>query len=92
MTVEVRSFSGHPGCYLESIRKFLYDSNDAILIPFLLSMLLAPPRGGKIVKVFDTSFSVIVMCIVESDSLIPGPEMIDTTSLLGFDKLCLKCF
>ena len=55
-------------------------------------MLLAPPRGGKIVKVFDTGFSVIVMCTVESNSLIPGPEMIDMTSLIGFDELCLKCF
>ena len=55
-------------------------------------MLLAPPRGGKIVKVFDTGFSVIVMCIVVSNSLIPGPEMTDTTSLIDFDKLCLECF
>ena len=92
MTVEVRFFSGHPGCYLGSIREFLYNSNDAILLPFLLSMLLAPPRGGKIVKVFDTGFSVIVMCIVETNSLIPGPEMIEMTSLIGFDELCLKCF
>ena len=92
MTVEVRFFSGHPGCYLGSIIEFLYNRNDAILIPFLLSMLLAPPRGGKVVKVFDTGFSVIVMCIVESNSLIPGPEMIDMTSLIGFDELCLECF
>ena len=41
---------------------------------------------------FDTGFSVIVICIVESDSLIPGPEMTDMTSLIDFDGLCLECF
>ena len=55
-------------------------------------MLLAPPRGGKIVKVFDTGFSVIVMCIAESNSLIPGPETTDITSVIDFDELCLECF
>ena len=44
MTVEVRFFSGHPGCYLGNSRDFPYNRNDAILIPFLLSRLLAPPR------------------------------------------------
>ena len=48
MTVEVRFFSGHPGCYLGNSRDFPYNRNDAILIPFLLSRLLAPPRGGKL--------------------------------------------
>ena len=43
-------------------------------------MLLAPPRGGKNAKVFDTGFSVIVMCIVESNSMTPGPEVTVTTN------------
>ena len=92
MTVEVRFFSGHPGCCLGNSRDFPYNRNDAILIPFLLSRLLAPPRGGKIVRLFGTGVLVTVVCIVVSHSLIPGPETIDTTSLIGFDKLCSKCF
>ena len=92
MTVEVRFFSGCPGCYLGKSRDFPYNRNDAILIPFLLSRLLAPPRGEKIVRLFDTGLSVIVVCMVVSNSLIPGPETIDMTSLIEFDKLCFKCF
>ena len=42
MTVEVGSFSGHPGCYLGKIRVFPCNRDDAILIPFLQSLLLAP--------------------------------------------------
>ena len=52
-------------------------------------MLLAPPRGGKIARVFNTGFSVIVMCIVESNSLIPGPETNGMTGLIDFDEFCL---
>ena len=92
MTVEVRFFSGHPGCYLGNSRDFPYNRNDAILIPFLLSRLLASPKGGKIVRLFGTGLPVIVVCIVVSNSLIPGPELIDMTSLIEFDELCLKCF
>ena len=42
MTVEVGSFSGCLGCYLENIRVFPYNRDDAIS-SFLLSVLLAPP-------------------------------------------------
>ena len=44
MTVEVGSFSGHPGCYLRNIRVFPYNRDDTIT-SFLLSMLLASPVG-----------------------------------------------
>ena len=92
MTVEVRFFSGCPGCYLGNSRDFPYNRNDAILIPFLLSRLLAPPRGGKIARLFNAFLSVIVVCIVVCSSLIPGPETIGMTGLIGFDKLCSWCF
>ena len=42
MAVEVGFFSGHPGCYLVSLRVFPYNSYDAVC-SFLLSVLLAPP-------------------------------------------------
>ena len=42
MTVEVGFFSGHPGCYLVSLRAFPYNRYDAVC-SFLLSMLPAPP-------------------------------------------------
>ena len=45
ITVEVGSFSGCPGCYLGKIRVFPCNRDDAILIPFLLSLLLAPADG-----------------------------------------------
>ena len=92
MTVEARFFSGHPGCYLGKSRDFPYNRNDAILLPFLLSRLLAPPRGGELQACMKNGLPVIVVCIVVSHSLIPGPEMIDTTGLLGFDELCSWCF
>ena len=41
---------------------------------------------------FDTGFPVIMICIVESNFLIPGPEMTDMASLIDFDGLCLECF
>ena len=44
ITVEVGSFSGHPGCYLWNIRVFPCNRDDAIT-SFLLSMLLASPVG-----------------------------------------------
>ena len=75
-----------------TVGNFPYNRNDAISIPFLLSRLLGPPRGGKIVRLFDTGLSVIVVCLVVSSSLIPGPETIDTTSLIESDELSSKCF
>ena len=85
MTVEVKFFSGHPGCYLGNIRVSLYNRNDAFNSDPTESAASSCWRW-KIAKVFDTGLSVIGLRAVESNSLIPDPEMTDTTNLF---QLCL---
>ena len=56
------------------------------LFPIPLSVLLAPSggwitAGGVMLDVLDSG------CVVYSNSLIPGPEMTETTGFLGFDKV-----
>ena len=92
IAVEVRFFFGCTGCYLWNSRDFPYNRNDAILIPFHLSRLLAAPRGGKIARLFNACWSVTVVCIVVSNSLMTIPEMIGMTGLIAFDELSSWCF
>ena len=52
MAVEVRFLSDCPGCYLWNSRISLTIAVGAMQIQFHLSMLLTPPRGGKIVRLY----------------------------------------
>ena len=81
MTVEAGFFSGHPGCYLVSLRAFPYNRYDAVC-SFLLSMLLAPAIVRLTVG-FWQWFYEVVLCVVGFNFFVPGPETTGTTRLSG---------
>ena len=86
MAVEVGFFSGHPRCYLVSLRAFPYNRYDAVC-SFLLSMLLAPPIVRLTVN-FCQWFYETVLCVVGSNFLVPGPETTGMTCFLGRYMVC----
>ena len=53
MTVEVRSFSGSPGCYLGNVRVFPYNRDDAV-ISFPTEFAASSYWRLKIAKLFST--------------------------------------
>ena len=81
-----RVSSGCPGCYLGSIRVYPYNRDVAII--FLSTEYAASFSCSRVYCVWLSSDYVRQRCVVASNSLNPGTEMIGTTRCLSRNLLC----
>ena len=81
-----RVFSGCPGCYLGSIRVYPYNRGVAII--FLPTEHAASFSCSRVFCVWLHSDYIRQRCVVDSNSLNPGTEMIGTTRCLSRKLLC----
>ena len=81
-----RVFSGCPGCYLGSIRVYLYNRDVAII--FLPTEYAASFSCSRVYCVWLSSSYIRQRCVVDSNSLNPGTKTTGTTRCLSRNLLC----
>ena len=81
-----RVSSGCPGCYLGSIRVYLYNRDVAIIL--LPTEYAASFSCSWVYCILLSGDYIRQRCVVDSNSLNPGTEMTGTTRCLGRNLLC----
>ena len=82
-----RVFSGCPGCYLGSIRVCPYNRDVAII--FLPTEYAASFSCSRVYCIWLSGAYIRQRCVIDSNSLNPGTEMIGTTRCSSHNQLCI---